>query len=103
MDRLTPEFISEFKTHCVKANVMAPNEFFQKGMEIMGQHKLLRRVRNVLPKFFLTHKENRNRLMLRPLNVHNKGYIIHCIGADRKQLTTAVCVELAPSGPTRSK
>ena len=39
--------------------------------------------------------------MLSPIGVHEKGEIIYKIGADRKQLSSSVCVELAPSGPTR--
>ena len=39
--------------------------------------------------------------MLSPIGVHDKGEIIYKIGADRKQLSSSVCVELAPSGPTR--
>ena len=40
--------------------------------------------------------------MLNARNVHNKkGDVIYRIGADRKALNTAVCVELAPNGPTR--
>ena len=50
------------------------NEFFQKGMHVMKKHKLLKKASQVLPKYFLTHRENRNRLMLNALNVHKKGY-----------------------------
>ena len=55
----------------------------------------------VSPKYFLVHKENRNRLMLNHLNVHKKGAGIYGIGADLKQLSVAICAELAPEGPTR--
>ena len=101
MNRLTPSFVSEFTELMKKEMSMTANEFFQNGMDIMAKHKLLKSVKKVRPKYFLTHKENRNRLMLNHLNVHKKGFVIYSIGADRKQLTTAVCVELAPSGPTR--
>ena len=55
----------------------------------------------VSPKYFLVHKENRNKLMLNHLNVHKKGGVIYGIGADLKQLSVAICAELAPDGPTR--
>ena len=80
---------------------MPPNEFYQFGMALMKKHKLLVIVPKVHPKYLLTHKENRNRLMLNALQVHHKGAVICSIGADREQLSTAVAVELAPSGPTR--
>ena len=80
---------------------MPPNEFYQEGMALLKKHKLLVVAIKVLPKYLLTHKENRNRLMLNALQVHYKGAVILKIGADREQLSTAVCVELAPAGPTR--
>ena len=80
---------------------ISANEFYQKGMAILKEHKLLRSVKKQLCKFFLTHKENRNRLMLNARNVHVKGAVIYAIGADIEQLSTAVCVELAPDGPSR--
>lgn len=101
MERLSPEFRDAFGQLMDKEMSMTSNEFFKKGMAIMTEHKLLKHATKVHPRFFMTHKENRNRLMLSPLNVHKKGFVIRSIGADRKQLTSALCVELAPSGPTR--
>ena len=80
---------------------MTPNEFLQQGLDILKKHKLLRHAHQVPPRFFLVHKENRNRLMLNHLNVHKKGAGIYGIGADLKQLSVAICAELAPDGPTR--
>ena len=101
MDRLTEEFKAAFQGLLDAEMKMSSNEFLQQGLLLMEKHKLLKTVVNVHPKLFLTHKENRNRLMLNYLNVHKKGAIILSIGADRKQLATALACELAPSGPTR--
>ena len=75
---------------------MTANEFYLEGMAIMKKHSLLKVVQDVHPKYFLTHIENRDRLMLNAKNVHNKGKVIANIGADRKQLSTAIAVEIAP-------
>ena len=72
-----------------------------KGLAILKKHKLLKHAQQVPPTLFLVHKENRNRLMLNHLNVHKKGGVIYGIGADLKQLSVAICAELAPHGPTR--
>ena len=84
-----------------KEHNMTPNEFMHKGLNILEHNKLLRTERKCLAKYFLCHQENRNRLMLNSLQVHKKAAVIASIGADRKQLATAVCVEIAPHGPTR--
>ena len=80
---------------------MTLNEFYKEGMNIMRKHSLLKREDNVQPKYFLTHMENRDKLMLNAKNVHKKGKVIASIGADRAQLSTAIAIEIAPSGPTR--
>ena len=64
MNRLSPAFAAEFGALMENEMKMTSNEFYQKGMKILATYKLLKVVRQVLPKFFLTHKENRNRLML---------------------------------------
>ena len=101
MSRLSEEFVAEFGELMTKELHMTSGEFFNGGKQILEKHKLLKQVKQILPKYFLTHQENRNRLMLNGRNVHKKGQIIYSIGADRKMLSTAVCVELAPMGPTR--
>ena len=98
--KLTPDFIQEFGTFMQEELQMPPNEFLQKGLDILTQHRLLKHAR-VPPKFFLVHKESRNRQMLNHLNVHKLGAGIYGTGADLKQLSVAICAELAPDGPTR--
>ena len=104
MSRLTPEFHAAFTKRMEQEMIISANEFYQNGMTILKEHKLLRYALKQLPKFFLTHKENRNRLMLNARNVHVKGAVIFAIGADLEQLSTAVCVclELAPDEPSQA-
>ena len=73
MSRLSPDFVDAFTKLMKQEMSISANEFYQKGMALLKEHKLLRYVVKQLPKFFLTHKENRNRLMLNARNVHVKG------------------------------
>ena len=98
---MSKEFIAEFQELMKTRLHHEPNVFFKLGMDLMEAHNLVQVATDVPPQFFLTHKDNRNGLMINPLMVHEKGADILSIGADRKQLSTAVCTELAPSGPTR--
>ena len=98
--RITPAFEAEFGELMDNWQKFTPNGFYMKGMEIMDRYCLIQTV-IAPPEEFLTHIENRNKSMLNQKNVHTKGEIIFNIGADRKQLITAICVELAPHGPTR--
>ena len=101
MNRLTPSFCSEFRTHMEQETRMSGNEFMAGGFVVLSKHKLLKVAQKVHPKLIMTHMENRNRLMLNPPNVHKKGAVIYSIGANRSQLSAAVGVELDPSGPSR--
>ena len=96
MDRLSPAFHAAFSSLMKEDRNMTNNEFMQNGMKILREHKLLKRVDPAHPKKFLTHIENRNRLMLNAKNVHKKGAVIKSIGADLTQISSAVCVEIAP-------
>ena len=73
MERLSADFIAEFSYLVQNEMKMTSNEFFQKGMQCMEKHKLLKKASQGLAKYFLTHRENRNRLMLNALNVHKKA------------------------------
>ena len=101
MNRLTPEFKAEFGQLMDEALDYPPNEFLQKGLDILRKHKLLIEKVMIHPKQMLCHKENRGRLMLNPRKAHRNGARILGIGADKNQLSLALCCELAPSGPTR--
>ena len=79
MSRLTPEFHDDFTKLMEQEMIISANEFYQKGMATFKEHKLLRSVVKQLPKFFLTHKENRNMLMVNARNVYVKGAVIYAI------------------------
>ena len=64
MNRLCPEFVAEFGELMTKELQMTSNEFFNGGKQILERHKLLKEAKQVLPKYFLIHQDNRNRLML---------------------------------------
>ena len=49
----------------------------------------------------LVHYKNRNGLMLIVHNVHDNAATVHNVGADRSQLSNAVCIELATEGHHR--
>ena len=70
MSRLSEEFVAEFGELMTKELHMTSGEFFNGGKQILEKHKLLKQVKQILPKYFLTHQENRSRLMLNGRNVH---------------------------------
>ena len=100
--RMSKEFIAEFQELMKTRLHHEPNVFLKLGMDLMEAHNLVKVATDVPPQFFLTHKDNRNGLMINPLMVHEKGADILSIGADRKQLSTAIAVEMAPFGPSRA-
>ena len=92
--RMTPEFKNELST-VLKTMKKPANEKFQMWMEVLNKHKLSYTIRAHC-RYFLEHKSSRGGLMVSPHNVHRNGSNIHQVGADLKQLTNAVCIELAP-------
>ena len=52
------------------------------------------------PELFLTHSENRSRLMLDPMGVHQNILKIHNGGSDLKQLVNAVAIEFSLDNPS---
>lgn len=101
MVKLTPEFISAFQK--ALDNLGPANEVFQECMDILSKQKLLYTIGPIKAKYFLPHKQNRGSLMLSPYNAHANAKRIHLVGADLKQLTNAVCIELAPEGVKRDE
>ena len=99
---LTPEFIKEFKS-ALESQEFSANEQLQNLLNILRAHKLLYHVDTIHCKFFLVHKANRGFLMLSPHNCHRNAARIESVGADMKQLTNALCVELAASGQLREE
>ena len=79
------------------------NEHFQNLLACLKEHNLLYTVANIHPKFFLTHSANRGGLLLSPHNVHRNAARIRKCGADTKQLTNALAIEVAASGMVREQ
>ena len=95
---ITAEFKKEFEAD-LKLKKPA-NEVLQACMKTLFEHNLC--YQSVIePKYFLVHKHNRGGLMLSPHNVHRNAANIARVGADLKQLTNAVCIELSSDGPQR--
>ena len=101
--RLTGKFREEFELALSQEGRGPYNEVFQTCMIVMHEHKLPYVLEKVNPDQFLVHKKNRGGLMLSPHNVHSNAEVIHSVGADRKQLNNAFCIELAASGPQREE
>ena len=97
--KLTPEFDQQFKAALAQKG--PANEVLQGCLEVLSKHKMSYVLPEVPAKFFLTHKMNRNGLMLSPYNCHSNALKIHNGGADRKMLTNALCCELAADGEAR--
>jgi len=97
--RLTPQFMIEFEQ--VLTSKKPANEALQACMDILHKHKLSYKLEKVHCKYFLVHILNRGGLMLSPHNVHRNAVKIYKVGADLKQLTNGLAIELAPSGAQR--
>ena len=95
-------FSAEFATKFQKVldSPGKANEGFQGAMTMLREHGYAYPLQNVHPSLFMTHTENRGGLMLSPFNCHRNAAKVHSVGADRKQLSNAVAVELI-SLPTK--
>jgi len=91
-------FTKEFTEILAKVTDATANEVLQEALACLKKYKHTYVLEHVLPKYFLTHKSNRGGLMLSPRNAHRNAARIRRVGADLKQLTNAVAMELAPSG-----
>ena len=98
MVKITEAFKAEF-TSILMLNKPA-NEVLQGAMGFLKEHAMIYSIK-AESKFFLVHKDNRGGLMLSPHNVHRNAANICKVGADLKQLTNAVCMELPGNGPLR--
>ena len=100
MEKLPPEFVGEFQKVLGQRHPKT-NEHLDKLLESLDKHKLLYTIEKVNPKFFITHKGNRGGLLLSPHNVHRNAARIHRCGADLKQLSNALCIELGTDSTLR--
>ena len=92
MMQLTEDFKTQF-SNVLGMNLKA-NEHLDSLLAVLREHNLMYRADKIHPKFFLVHKANRGGLLLSPHNVHRNAARIHACGADMRQLTNAVCLEL---------
>ena len=102
MSQLTEAFKTTFQK-LLDSKKMKANEHMDVLMSCLREHKLVYSVSNIEPNFFLTHSSNRGGLLLSPHNVHRNAARIHAAGADMRQLTNAVCIELGVNSPVRWK
>ena len=100
--KITEVFMDMFKS-VIELKGLKANEHFQNLLACLKEHNLLYTVANIHPKFFLTHSANRGGLLLSPHNVHRNAARIRKCGADTKQLTNALAIELAASGTVREQ
>ena len=99
VSKLSEEFTSEFQ-QLLQSKGFAANEHLQSLVACLRKHNYIYTIQ-IHPQFFLTHKANRGGLLLSPHNVHRNAGRIQACGADMKQLTNALCMELPASGPVR--
>ena len=100
MTQLTEAFKKEF-TNVLGTKKLKANEHMDMLMECLRKYNLVYKVDNIPPKFFLTHSANRGGLLLSPHNVHRNAARIHAAGADARQLTNAVCIEIGVNSSLR--
>ena len=101
MATATAAFAKEFQGVLDEIAKMSANEGLHKMMDVLRKHNLMYRIDTMPSKHLLCHPENRGGLMLSPHNVHRNAARIHSGGADKKQLTNALCIEMAPHADPR--
>ncbi|CAK0801107.1 unnamed protein product [Prorocentrum cordatum] len=100
MSQLTEAFKTEFQK-ILNLKKMKANEHMDMLMTCLRAHKLAYAVNGIEPKFVLARSANRGGLLLSPHNVHRNAARIHAAGADMRQLSNAVCIELGVNSPVR--
>ena len=101
--KITEAFKDEFNIALADLKKATANAQLQGLLKCLRKHNLLYVVERINAEFTLTHKANRGGLLLSPHNVHRNGSRIYQCGADLKQLTNALCMELAASGRVREE
>ena len=97
---LTTEFRQDFQMMLKQENAIPYNELLMNLLICLERHKL-RDERDICASKMLVHHKNRNGLMLSVHNAHANAATIVKVGADRSQLSNAVCIELATEGHAR--
>ena len=97
---ITTEFRAEFQKLLKQEKAIPYNELLMNLLTCLEKHGLLDE-REICASKMLVHYKNRNGLMLSVNKVHANAVTILKVGADRSQLSNAVCIELATEGPNR--
>ena len=99
---ISKEFTEEFP-RLLALKHKAPNDHLALLMDCLRRHKLVYRAERVNPNLFLAHKNNRGGLLLSPHSVHRNAAKISAAGANMKNLSNAVAMELASQGALRAE
>ena len=94
-------FESEFKVALSLEKKIPYNELLQSCLDILKKHNMLY-TQTIDASQMLVHQKNRGGLMLSVHKVHTNAAVIATVGADRKQLTNAVCIDLCAEGDQRN-
>ena len=101
MADLTSDFCAEFEQAFKDGKKLPPKAALDLCMEVIWRHKHAYTFEGPCENF-LTHPENRSRLMLSARNAHKHAENIHLSGADLDQLKNALCFELAKDPAKRA-
>ena len=91
---LSEQCCTEFEKVLKDGKNVPPKAALDLCMEVIWKHKLAYKFTGPCENF-LTHPENRCRLMLSARNAHKLAEQIHLSGADYAQLGNALCFEIA--------
>ena len=101
MADLTSDFCAEFEQAFKDGKKLPPKAALDLCMEVIWRHKHAYTFEGPCENF-LTHPENRSRLMLSARNAHQHAENINLSGADLDQLKNALCFELAKDPAKRA-
>ena len=94
MAELSEQFCTEFEKALADGRNLPPKAALDLCMEVIWKYKQAYKFTGPCD-VFLTHPENRSRLMLSARNAHKLAEQIHLSGADYAQLGNALCFEIA--------
>ena len=100
MAELSEQFCIEFEKASNEGKNWAPKAALDLCMEVIWKHKHAYYFTGPCENF-LTHPENRSRLMLSARNAHKLAEQIHLSGADFAELGNSLCFEIATDASKR--
>ena len=102
MAELTAEFCAAFEQALKDGRKLPPKAALELCMKVIWKHKHAYYFEGTCDNF-LTHPENRSRLMLSARNAHKLAELIHLSGADLDELGTALSFEIANEPSKRAQ